>query len=136
VLEQKLVEAASRARKRAHAPYSGLSVGCALEDEEGRVYVGCNVENASFSLTVCAERVALLKAVSEGSRRFSRMAVVAQEPLYPCGACLQALSEFCSGDFEIISASADGRSHRRSLLSHLLAEPFTAGDLEAAGPDK
>lgn len=131
--ESELIKAAREARERAYAPYSGFSVGCALEDTEGRVHLGSNVENASFGLTVCAERVALLKAVSAGSRAFTRMVVVAQEAVYPCGACLQVFSEFCSEDFEIIAGPARGDSTMRARLSDLLAGPFSAKGLSGQG---
>src|SRR5271154_6704306 len=99
-----LLEAALQARPRAHAPYSKFLVGAALEDSEGRIHTGCNVENASYGLTICAERTAAFKAVSEGVRRFRRIAVAADTtPLTPpCGACRQVLSEICGNDLEVI----------------------------------
>lgn len=101
-----LVEAARAARERAIAPYSGFRVGAALETADGAIITGCNIENASFGLTVCAERVALLKALSDGHRRFTRIAVVADTPTptSPCGPCRQLLWEY-SGDIPVVMAN-------------------------------
>jgi len=95
---EKLINIARAAREKAYAPYSRFRVGAALLTVQGQIYKGCNIENISYSLTVCAERVALLKAVSEGERNFAALAVIADGENYcfPCGACLQVLSEFCS----------------------------------------
>ncbi|HBY60602.1 MAG TPA: cytidine deaminase [Solibacterales bacterium] len=123
-MKESLLDAAWRVRQRAHAPYSKFFVGAALEDEDGRVHTGCNVENATYGLTVCAERVALLKAISEGSLRFVRIAVVADSATLtpPCGACRQLLWEFC-GDVEIVLANLAG--DRETLrLSELFPRPF------------
>ncbi|MGB9612428.1 MAG: cytidine deaminase, partial [Bryobacteraceae bacterium] len=111
------------------ALYSGFRVGAALEDAEGRVWTGCNIENATYGLTVCAERVALLKALSEGARRFRRLAVVtaANTLTPPCGACRQLLWEY-AGDLEIVLADTQGG--RETLrLSQLLPRPFDASYL-------
>jgi cytidine deaminase len=104
-----LGEAALRARDHAHAPYSEFRVGAALEAEDGTVYTGCNIENASYGLTMCAERVALFKAISEGSRRFRRIAVAADTDVLtpPCGSCRQLLWEFC-GDAEVVLVNTRG----------------------------
>src|SRR6266478_9457574 len=101
-----LLTAARAVRLHAHAPFSGFQVGAALETEDGRIITGCNVENATYGLTVCAERVAVFKAVSEGHRRFRRIAIVADttSPTPPCGACRQILWEFC-GDSEVMLAN-------------------------------
>src|SRR5579862_3717916 len=97
-----VASAALAARENAHAPYSNFRVGAALEDSSGRVHSGCNVENATYGLTLCAERVAVFKAISEGARQFRRIAIAADTEAMtpPCGACRQILWEFC-GDTEI-----------------------------------
>jgi cytidine deaminase len=102
----RLVEYARQVRLQAHAPYSGFQVGAALETPGGVIVTGCNVENATYGLTICAERVALVKAISEGERKFTRIAIVAdtENPTPPCGACRQILWEF-GGDLEIILAN-------------------------------
>jgi len=119
-----LVAAALRARENAHAPFSKFRVGAAVEDNAGRVHTGCNVENATYGLTVCAERVAIFKAISEGARRFNRIGVVADtdELTPPCGACRQILWEFC-GDVEIVLANLSGKSETLQL-SMLFPRPF------------
>jgi cytidine deaminase len=106
-----LVAAALGARQHAHAPYSHFLVGAALEDAEGRIHTGCNIENATYGLTVCAERVAVFKAMSEGVREFRRIAVAADTETLtpPCGACRQILWEFC-GDIEITLVNPRGKS--------------------------
>jgi len=105
-----LIERAKESRKRAYAPYSGFKVGAVIVTEEGKIYEGANIENASYGLTICAERVALFKAVSEGERRFSAIVIYTHtdEPTYPCGACLQTLSEFTE-DLRIIIAYKKGK---------------------------
>lgn len=115
-----LVAAARAARDRAIAPYSGFKVGAALETRSGGVITGCNVENASYGLTVCAERVALLKALSEGERDFVRIVVVAdtQSPTPPCGPCRQLLWEYC-GDIPVVMANlttVTGQHQMKELL--------------------
>lgn len=119
-----LVREARRAMDRAHAPYSGFRVGAALEDEEGGRWVGCNVENASYPVGTCAERVALGAAVTGGARRFRRLAlcVSGDRPASPCGMCRQALAEF-GLDLEIVSVTAGG-AHARWNLRDLLPEAF------------
>jgi cytidine deaminase len=121
--QDKLVSLAAEARKRAHAPYSNIAVGAALLAKSGRVYTGSNVENASYGLTVCAERVAVFKAVSEGEREFEAIAVVTEKGITPCGACRQVLIEF-GGDLQVIVADTAG--HQRVFaLTDLLPEGFT-----------
>jgi cytidine deaminase len=126
-----LVAAALAARAHAFAPFSNFRVGAALEDSRGRIHTGCNVENATYGLTVCAERVAVFKAISEGvrPRQFRRAAVAADTDALtpPCGACRQILWEFC-GDIEIVLANPRGKTevHR---LQDLLPKPFDASYL-------
>jgi cytidine deaminase len=122
--EKILIERAKKARERAYAPYSKFKVGAALLTKRGKVYTGANVENATFGLTVCAERVALFKAVTNGEKNFVKIAVVADkdEPATPCGACRQVLSEFTS-DLKIICANLKGKKERYSLRK-LLPEAF------------
>lgn len=124
-----LVTAAQQARERAHAPFSRFKVGAAVEDEEGRIYTGCNIENATYGLTLCAERVAVFKAVSEGARGFRRIAVVADTEALtpPCGACRQILWEFC-GDAEVVLANLRGKTETLRLRD-LLPRPFDASFL-------
>ena len=119
-----LVEAARAAREHAVAPYSGFRVGAALLTGDGRIVSGCNVENASYGLTVCAERVALLKALSEGIRAFRAVAVVADTaaPTPPCGACRQLLWEYC-GDIPVVLATLDDVAGEHQLAA-LLPLPF------------
>lgn len=101
-----MIVAARAARERAVADFSGFKVGAALETTDGRIFTGCNVENATYGLTVCAERVAIFKALSEGHRAFTRIVVVADtdSPTPPCGACRQIMWEFC-GDIEVVMAN-------------------------------
>ena len=121
-----LLDAARAVRLRAHAPFSHFLVGVALETADGAVVTGCNVESASYGLTMCAERVAAFKAISEGQRRFTRIAIVADtaEPTPPCGACRQVLWEMC-GDIEIILGNLIGET-ARYRLADLLPLPFDA----------
>ena len=119
-----LIAAALAARENAFAPYSKFRVGAAIEDTGGRIHTGCNVENATYGLTVCAERVAVFKAVSEGARKFRRVAIAADTDRLtpPCGACRQILWEFC-GDVEIVLVNLRGttETHR---LKDLFPKPF------------
>jgi cytidine deaminase len=119
-----LAAAALAAREHAHAPFSKFKVGAALEDESGRFYTGCNVENATYGLTICAERVAVFKAISEGARKFKRIAVAADTDLLtpPCGACRQILWEFC-GDAELILVNLQGKSEALRMKD-LFPRPF------------
>ena len=121
-----LLDAARTARKHAHAPFSGFLVGAALESADGRVITGCNVENATYGLTICAERVAVFKAISEGLRHFRRVAIVADTdaPTPPCGACRQILWEF-GGDLEVVLANLT-EEKARFRLKDLLPHPFDA----------
>jgi cytidine deaminase len=121
-----LIDAARTARTNAHAPFSRFLVGAALETVAGRIFTGCNIENATYGLTVCAERVAMFKALSEGERSFARIAIVADtaDPTPPCGACRQILWEF-GGDLEVVLANlAEVKGTHR--LRDLLPLPFDA----------
>lgn len=122
--EQELLEEARAAMSAAYAPYSGYRVGAVLEAADGRRFTGCNVENASYPATVCAERVALGTAVAAGAREFRRLAIYASgdRPATPCGVCRQALAEF-SPDLEVVSGAPDGAS-RSWNLRDLLPEAF------------
>jgi len=113
---KKLISKAKEARKKAYAPYSGFKVGAALEAKNGKIYTGSNVENASYAVTCCAERTALVKAVSEGVKSFRRIAIVAdtKEPCPPCGVCRQALYEFAP-KLEVIMANTRGQAEVISL---------------------
>lgn len=125
-----LLDAARAARLHAHAPFSKFLVGAALETTDGKIFTGCNVENASYGLTVCAERVALLKAMSEGHRRFKRIAIVTDtdQPTPPCGACRQLLWEF-GGNLEVILGNLHLQTTRHQLKD-LFPHPF---DLDSLG---
>ena len=120
-----LLAAARAVRRRAHAPYSKFKVGAAVRDERGRIHVGCNVENASYGLTVCAERNAVAAAVAAGARRIRAVAVAsaARPPATPCGACRQVLAELGEPDTEVLIAGAGGPS-RRTTLRALLPQAF------------
>lgn len=122
-VERRLVDAAARARRRAYAPYSRFHVGAAVLTADGRIYSGANIENASYPLSHCAERVAMHKAVSAGHRDLRTVAVVADgdEPAMPCGACRQVMAEF--GVRRVIIATPGG-ARRVRTLRQLLAEPF------------
>ena len=126
-----LVEAAKEAMSRAYAPYSGYCVGAALLAADGRVFQGCNMENASFSPTICAERVAFAKAVSEGVRDFAAMAVVGGKHgnitglFPPCGVCRQVMREFCGDDFTVYLGGPDGEIRTRTL-GELLPDSFSS----------
>ena len=124
--DDELIAAAAEARTRAQAAYSGFKVGAALEAADGTVVTGCNVENATYGLTLCAERVALVKALSDGQTTFKRIAVVADTatPTPPCGPCRQLLWEYC-GDIDIVMANLAGPTARYKL-SALLPLPFDA----------
>jgi len=124
-----LTAAALAARENAHAPFSKFKVGAAIEDVDGRIHTGCNVENATYGLTVCAERVAVFKAISEGARKFQRVAVAADTDVLtpPCGACRQILWEFL-GDVEIVLVNPRGKTESYRLKD-LFPKPFDASFL-------
>jgi cytidine deaminase len=124
--DETLIDAARRAREHAHAAFSQFKVGAALETADGQIITGCNIENATYGLTICAERVAMFKALSEGHRAFTRVAVVADTdaPTPPCGACRQILWEF-GGDLQVLLANLT-ESKGRLQLKDLLPMPFDA----------
>ena len=124
-----LTESALAARRNAHAPFSHFQVGAALEDDSGRIHTGCNVENATYGLTVCAERVAVFKAISEGARKFTRIAVAADTDVLtpPCGACRQLIWEFC-GDVPVILANLKGKTEVMRMRD-LFPKPFDSSNL-------
>ena len=125
-----LIEKANEARTRSYTPYSDFSVGAALLCADGSIYTGANIENASYTPTVCAERVAFFSAIHAGKRDFTAIAIVGgrrgklpDKSCPPCGVCLQVISEFCSGDFKIILG--DGESTQTLTLDELLPHRFT-----------
>ncbi len=130
---EKLIELALEARKAAYAPYSRFRVGAALEAADGSVYTGCNIENATYTPTVCAERVAFFKAISEGHRTFRRIAIVGgmdddlSDIAPPCGVCRQVMREFCGDGFEVLLS--DGRETMVVTLADLLPTAFSPDNL-------
>lgn len=120
---QALVQKAVEASRKAYCPYSNYYVGAALKSKQGEVFLGCNVENSAFSSTICAERTALVKAVSEGHREFEKLAIVTKHGGIPCGSCRQMLYEFGS-DLKVICADLEGSISRECELSDLLPNGF------------
>ncbi len=127
-----LIKQAISAREQAYCPYSGFSVGAALLTKQNKVYTGCNIESASYSPTNCAERTAFFKAISEGEREFTAIAVIADKKenkpplssyISPCGVCRQVMVEFCSGDFEIILAKSED-DYKVYTLSEIMPLSF------------
>ena len=129
IMSDALLDAAMNVRGHAHAVFSDFKVGAALEDSSGRIHTGCNIENATYGLTMCAERVAVFKAMSEGSRKFRRLAIAADTDILtpPCGSCRQILWEFC-GDIEIVLVNLKGKSEA-FRLKELFPRPFDASFL-------
>ncbi len=123
-----LLDAARAAMQNAHAPYSNFKVGAALRTKDGQIFTGCNVENASYGLTICAERNAIFSAVSAGVKDFAEILIVAEcdNLPYPCGACRQVLAEFCQPEFNIyIVADKNLDISEKSTLGELLPKSFT-----------
>lgn len=123
-IKETLLAAAREARRQAYAPYSGYAVGAAVCSADGRIFTGANVENASYGLTVCAERVAIFRAVSEGVRAITALAVITRDGSLPCGACRQVLAEFAAEEVSIWCASEEEEGGRHFLLSELLPGAF------------
>lgn len=129
VTDERLIELATQAMEKAYAPYSGYRVGACLLDVDGNTYTGCNIENASYGATICAERSAVARAVSEGARRFTAIAVVGSGSVaWPCGICRQVLNEF-SEDMRVIAGQA-GKGYEVATLQELLPHSFGAKDLD------
>ncbi|MFX3624995.1 MAG: cytidine deaminase [Ectobacillus sp.] len=128
---QLLINHALEARKQAYAPYSGFQVGAAILTKSGKVYFGCNVENASYGLTNCAERTAIFKAVSEGDMDIAAIAVVGDTdgPISPCGACRQVIAEFCDTDAPVILANIKG-DFKVTSIGELLPGGFSSKDMK------
>jgi len=124
-----LITAAKKARENAHAKFSNFKVGAALRTPDGKIFGGCNVENATYGLTICAERVAIFKAISEGERRFDAIAVVTDTDFLtpPCGACRQLIWEFC-GDVPVILANLKGKTETIAM-HELFPKPFDSSNL-------
>lgn len=128
---KQLIDEAIAASKQAHVPYSHFHVGAALLTTDGKIYRGCNIENASYGLTNCAERTAIFKAVSEGDKQFSAIAVVGDTdgPISPCGACRQVLAEFCDNHTQIILANLKG-DFVITNINEILPGYFSSKDLQ------
>lgn len=128
---KQLIDEAIAASKQAHVPYSHFHVGAALLTTDGKIYRGCNIENASYGLTNCAERTAIFKAVSEGDKQFSAIAVVGDTdgPISPCGACRQVLAEFCDDHTQIILANLKG-DFVINNINEILPGYFSSKDLQ------
>lgn len=134
--ERELIKAALEARRASYSPYSGYQVGAALLTQEGKLYTGCNIENAAYTPTICAERTAIFKAVSEGERHFKAIAIVGSPAgevvqfAWPCGVCRQVMMEFCDpAGFVVISAKSE-TDYRIRTLDQLLPEGFGPQNLE------
>ena len=129
--EQKeiLLKLAAEARDHSYSPYSHYSVGAALLTKDGKIYQGCNIENASFTPTICAERTAFFKAIYDGVRAFSAIAIIGsgELPAFPC--CRQVMSEFCDGDFEIVVSNRDGSEVVTETLDQMMPHRFGPKDL-------
>ena len=126
-----LLDKAQEARDRSYAPYSHYHVGAALLTADGQIYQGCNIENAGFTPTICAERTAFFKAIYDGHRAFRAIAVIAtgEEMGFPCGVCRQVMAEFCDGDFLIVTANRDRTKVDVSTFERLLPHSFGPKDL-------
>ncbi len=128
--KHQLINEALSGREKAYAPYSHFQVGAAIVTKEGKIYKGCNIENASYGLTNCAERTAIFKAVSEGQKEFTMLAIVADTdgPVSPCGACRQVIAEFCDPNMPVILANLKG-DIRETTVKELLPFAFSSEDI-------
>ncbi len=126
---RELARLAREASEKAYAPYSGYKVGAAIKTKSGKIYTGANIENAAYSATVCAERVALFSAINAGEREFGAIAIYGRNKAYPCGVCRQALSEFCERNFKILTVCENG-DFEEYTLEELLPKSFTKNNLE------
>ena len=126
-----MLRLAAEARERAYAPYSGFRVGACVKTGSGAYYLGCNIENAAYTPTNCAERTAIFKAVYEGERHFEAIAIISDGINYtsPCGVCRQVMAEFCDEDMPVICADRDG-NYKLYELSEILPIAFTKADME------
>ena len=131
ITNEKLLELAKEARDRSYSPYSHYSVGAALLTKDGKVYQGCNIENASFTPTICAERTAFFNAIYDGVREFSAIAIIGsgELPAFPCGVCRQVMSEFCDGDFVLTVSNVDGSEIVTETLDQMMPHRFGPKDL-------
>jgi cytidine deaminase len=131
VSENLLKETANKMLERAYVPYSKFPVGAALLTKEGKIYTGCNIENASYGLSNCAERTAIFKAVSEGERNFNKLVVTAntEGPVSPCGACRQVLTEFCEPDMPVVLMNSAG-DVQNTTVGELLPGAFKEKDID------
>jgi cytidine deaminase len=129
--EKTLIEAARLAMQQAYVPYSHFHVGAALLTDSRKIFTGFNIENAAYSVSICAERTALFKAFSEGERSFAALAVIAESgrPVPPCGACRQVMSELCPADMPVILTNTSG-DLRNTTVSALLPGAFESGDMD------
>jgi cytidine deaminase len=130
-LQERLLKLATEARERAYTPYSHYNVGAALLTKDGKIYQGCNIENASYTPTICAERTAFFKAIYDGERDFSAIAIIGSgaTPSFPCGVCRQVMSEFCGGDFVLIVSNRDGSEIIVETLDQMMPHRFGPKDL-------
>lgn len=126
----KLIEEAIQAREKSYSPYSNFKVGASVLGDSGRIYTGCNIENAAYSPTICAERVAIFKAISSGEKEIKKLAVIGSKEnfTYPCGVCRQVMTEFASEDFEIIVVK-NLNEYKIYSLNELLPYSFNAKDI-------
>nr|WP_147532396.1 cytidine deaminase [Bacillus marasmi] len=128
--QKQIIEEAKVAREKAYVPYSKFKVGAALVTADGKIYHGCNIENAAYSVTICAERTALFKALSEGDNKFEKLVVIAdtERPVSPCGACRQVISELCPKDMTVVLTNLKG-DVQEITVEDLLPGAFSSEDL-------